>query len=193
MNAQPHDDILRILSKYYARSRIDNVRRGDYVEIMIFLALGVEWRLVNLDRDWAPWDLQRNDGARIEVKQSAALQPWSTEADALKPKRPVFDIAFRQGQRTKTGEGDLPDCKDGRPADLYIFAWHSEENPDIADHRNAEQWQFFVVPEHQLPDQKTIGLNPLKNLATAVTYDQLAATVAEVITGLPSLKDPQLK
>ena len=90
------------------------------------------------------------------------------------------------------GAADLSEADFIRSADIYIFAWHPETDPDVADHRRAEQWRFFVVPEYLLTErhgaQKTIGLNSLNRLAQAVTYDRLAATVEETASNLPYLK-----
>lgn len=181
MNNPLHEEIIASLAEQYNRPLIRNVHRGGYVESMIALALGAEWHLVALEWDWAPWDIQHDDGTRIEVKQSAALQPWSTFLDAPRPSPASFDIAERKERWTKGG--NYPVYEAGRPADIYIFAWHSEKNLAIADHRSAEQWQFFVVLKRKLTalhgSQKKIGLNPIRRLASPVTYDQLAAEVAE--------------
>jgi hypothetical protein len=47
----------------------------------------------------------------------------------------------------------------GRPADLFVFAWHPVIDPARVDHRDPWPWLFFVVPEHALPvRQKRLGL-----------------------------------
>lgn len=61
-----------------------------------------------------------------------------------------------------------------------MFAWHGRRDPVVADQRKASQWEFFVVPETELPaDQQSIGLNPLSNLAQPCSYRSLANRVAE--------------
>ena len=68
-----------------------------------------------------------------------------------------------------------------------MFAWHPEIDPDVADHRDAGQWRFCVMPEDELPEpvferkSQRISLKRLEALAAkvglkTVSYDQLAAT-----------------
>lgn len=191
-----HDQVVAYLTdRIYGQRLLDNTYRGDYVEGLILFALGEGWKSVG---GWGSWDLESDAGVRSEVKQSAALQTWGQRyrKEGSKEQPPSFDIAPRTGYHTDSTEDakwvDLPDGESARFADIYIFALHPEPNPSIADHRRAEQWQFFVVPEHQLPDQKTISLNPLRKLASPVTYDQLAARVTEVAAELPYLKAERL-
>ena len=47
----------------------------------------------------------------------------------------------------------------GRLAHIYVFAWHGETG-ESADQGNPTSWEFYVVPEARLPEQKTIALNP---------------------------------
>ena len=66
--------ILEGIATRYDQQLITNIRRSDYVESMVAVALGSGWRWVG---DWEKWDLVRcSDGVRVEVKQSAAMQPW---------------------------------------------------------------------------------------------------------------------
>ena len=177
----------KLVKTHYANQLINNVDRGHYIECMIVLALGNQWSLTSARRGWAPWDIEReNDGARLEVKQSAALQTWSPAQDAPRPRPASFDIAYRKEPWTKGGDF-APYCP-GRPADVYIFAWHPIVDNQVADHRSAEQWNFFVVPERELPDQKTISINRVKNLATEIKYARLADDVAAKLALLNQLK-----
>ena len=184
-----------LLGRFYGQPLIANSYRGDYVEGLILFALGAGWKQTP---EWGSWDLEREDGVRVEVKQSAALQSWHRSTGIKKPS-PSFAIAPPAGYYTDSTDAAVwvgidPEEPDFiRAADLYIFAWHPETDPAIADHRRAEQWQFFVVSETPLTErhgtQTTIGLNPVKELATAATYDQLAATVAAAAAELPYRKD----
>lgn len=196
-NPTPAQIIKSLNKRFYSQPLLDNVYRGDYVETLILFALGDGWKAVG---GWGSWDLEKGvDGVRVEVKQSAALQTWGQQyrKEGSKERPPSFDIAPRTGYHTDSTEDakwvDLPDGESARFADIYIFAWHPERDTDTADHRRAGQWSFFVVPEHQLPSQKTISLNPLQKLAAAVTYDQLATKVTEVAAELPYLKAERLR
>ena len=193
MEARLHRDIIKTLGKHYDRPLMSNVRRGDYVAGMVVHALGVEWRLCSLDWTGKPWDLERNDGARVIVKQAAALQPWDSEAERPPSRTPVFAIAPLREQSAKGSKGGEPEgYPPGRPADVYVFAWHQETDLDRADQRCPEQWQFFVVPERRLteqhPTQNTIRLTPLARIAVAAAYDDLAAAVNTTLSETPHLK-----
>ncbi len=49
-------------------------------------------------------------------------------------------------------DGELVETKSRqRHADLYVFAWHPEEDLKSANHRRPDQWKFFVVAESELP------------------------------------------
>ena len=62
---------------------------------------------------------------------------------------------------------------------MYIFAWNGEYDEDIADHRDTGQWKFFVVSARELPDQKSIGLGPLRRLcASSCILRDLAGLMA---------------
>ena len=173
-----------LVDAHYRKRLINNAHRADYVEAMIALALDERWRLVSRDWDWAPWDLEREDGVRLEVKQSAAVQPWNTHDPR---DNRSFDIALRNGywdyeSRWHPGKA--------RYADIYLFAWHPELDHSIADHRCPGQWRFFLIPEYKLPVQKSISLDSLKrNPATIATiYEGLSKAVDSTAIALPELK-----
>ena len=180
----------RLVERVYNQRLIGNVERGAYVECLIELALSElrpPWRMTST---WASWDLeQAESGARIEIKQSAALQTWSEPGTGASPK---FDIAPRSGYYANDDSEWIANETPQRLADLYVMARHDETNPSIADHRLPEQWRFYVVPEHRLPPrQKSISLNPLSRLAEACGFDDLAATVERAMAEAPGLKAAQ--
>ena len=186
-----HDQVVQSLNeRFYSQPLINNVYRGDYVEELILSALGKQWQPFG---GWGGWDLEREDSVRVEVKQSAALQSWHAAASAGKTSPARFDIAPRGGYYTDSTDAGVWREVDNpvRSADIYIFAWHPEKDPDIADHRRAEQWEFYVVSEHSLPPKpqgtKTQIISPstAKKLAAAVTYNELAAKVTAVADGIP--------
>ena len=173
-----HERVLDMLVCRYDRPIMNNVQRGDYVECMIAAALGAEWRLTSEDGwDWAAWDCEHAvSGARLEIKQSAARQPWDGETE--RPRRnPVFDIAPRKGYWPKDGGAWV--ANPSRPADVYVFAWHGEVD-EHADHRDDAQWRFFVVAESCLPaGQKSIGLRRLAEITTTYGVAELGSAVEE--------------
>ena len=171
-------DIRDLVLGPYDKPIMNNTHRAHFAECLIALALGEQWQLTwQQGWDWAAWDLESKAGVRLEVKQAAARQSWDPPET---PQRiPRFDIAPRDGYWT--GEGsqwkDLP----GRPADIYVFAWHGEPNAELCDQRNAEQWIFFVVPERDLPrNQRSIGLTPLEKRVAPCRIGELKRAVIAV-------------
>jgi hypothetical protein len=161
--------INRLISRLYRSPIIRNDLRGELVEEVIAMGLESEWN--SCGGDWASCDLKRaSDGLRMQVKQSAALQSW-TVPDGPKPK-PRFSIKSKKYR----WEGPLRFDDAGRQADIFIFAWHDRID-ESADHRDPDQWQFFVVAERDLPDQKSISLSILCKLAQSVSFDALADEV----------------
>ena len=161
--------IWKMYSRFYDTPLIENARRGVYIESMVAIALGESWRLTH---DAEAWDLEAVDsGARIEVRQKAAWQP------ALR----------RSGMGRTYRTFEVPPNKSHK-VDLYIFAWHPETDPGIADHRVPEQWRFHVVPERILPKQKSISIGRLRKRWPATTFGGLADAVDDAIRALPNLK-----
>ena len=134
---------------------MNNVHRSDYVEAIVALACEDSgWKRMT---PWDLWDFEHESKVKLEVKQSAAAQGWGAESKSS----PRFDIAARQG---------------GRHADVYVFAWHGERG-ETTDQREPDAWEFYVVRERELPDQKTIGLNAIQGLAASCGIENLALTV----------------
>ena len=184
MSTDLHNRIIGKFLERYNTPLIDNVDRGPYVECMIALALGDAWRLP--EGAWNAYDLEHSaTGGWMEVKNSSVRQ-ISTGEYSGKPSTPSFSIAPKKGYWNPAWTELRPPR---RTADLYVFALHPVTDEQEADHRRADQWEFYVVCESALPpDQKGISLNPIKNLAQAVTYDDLADAVEEARAGLASLK-----
>ena len=174
MNNQLHDSTtMYVAERLYARRLMPDALREIYAEGLVYLALSgstpeAGWRPAG---EGDPWDLENNDHCHVQVKQSAALPSGSNGKNLGKPQAASFDI--HPG-------------KIGRQTHIYVFAWHPESDPDVADHRDPGQWRFCVMPEDELPEpalkQRTqrISLKRLEALAasirlkTAVSYDQLA-------------------
>ena len=181
----------RLVERVYHQRLIGNVERGAYVECLIELALSELRPPWSLTGTWAAWDLeQAESGARIEIKQSSALQTWSgPNAVPSSGASPTFDIAPRSGYYAADDSGWIANETPQRLADLYVLARHDETDPSIADHRLPEQWRFYVVPEHRLPPgQKSISLNPLSRLAEPCGFDDLAEAVERAIAEASVLK-----
>ena len=115
--SRPEQIILRrVLEHMYDRRIIGNVERRTYVELMIELALErlrPRWWAADT---WPPWTLEQAEtGARIAVRQSAALQTWSASAIASLPE---FDIAPRNGYYVDGSSQWVEVQPPQRPADI---------------------------------------------------------------------------
>ena len=161
--------------KVYARIRsmfdvphMQNSLRGLWVEAMVCEILGSGWK--HTGNDWAAWDLERSDGLRVEVKQSARHQSWGTSTSL-----PRYSIAAAKGHYPD-GKTYVDNASATRLADVYIFAWHEGE-----DQREASEWLFYVVEAKRLRDgQKTLGLRAIKKLAEPVSASVLRELMMQV-------------
>jgi hypothetical protein len=171
---------LRLASRIFDQKLIGNQYRSAFVEAMIEDYLKPHgWRYVG--DSWGGWDFERrNPGEyRLEVKQSAACQTWSTSRN-LKT-RGSFDIAPRTGyfyeHASKYAAMGAPD----RCAQTYVFAWHPIDDEKRADHRNPNQWELYVLSATQLPQaQRTIALSKIKAITKPVKLEALSAAIEAV-------------
>ena len=164
----------RIITSLFDQPIMGNIPRSHYAEHMVEIGLGTGFSLTSAD--WAPWDINHETGAKIEVKQSAATQTWSRGC----PSTGRFDIAPRNGYWTDGGGRWVE--KNGRHADIFIFCWHPGTGCDQVDHRAPDQWIFFVVPEAELPaGQKSISCNVLAERWPACSFKQLRDATMTVI------------
>jgi hypothetical protein len=161
----------------FGKPLVNNVLRSIISEAIVDAALDDSWKWRSAD--WAGFDFIHADGTRLEVKQSAALQSWYRLGS--KPSKGSFDIARRTGI-WESGTVWIP--TPGRNAELYVFAWHPETNPEVADHRDPDQWQFFVVPEPALSrTARTISLSAVRRLADPVDAKELNEAVGKYLKG----------
>ena len=179
-------DILNMLKRRYDGPIMNNISRGDYVECMIAITLGTDWRLTWIDGwNWAAWDCEHlSSGVRLEIKQAAARQTWDGGETPAR-RNLAFAITPRSGYWTRMGQW-IESL--GRHADVYVFARHGRDAND-ADHADPRQWQFFVVAEQDLPqDQKSIGLRRLREIAAQCGIADLRRALERTC---PALRDPQ--
>ena len=147
---------------------VTNTLRSMVVEAMLDLALLADWRWCAAD--FAGWDFEHADGTRLEVKQSAARQTW---AAPLRPSRPSFDIAQRLGY----WEGGSTWVEGaGRHAHIYVFAHHPAVDAK-ADHRDPQQWDFYVAGTEALPATKSISLARVREIVPACGYADVRASI----------------
>ena len=175
---------LELAKRIFDQPLIGNQYRSAFIEEMIKPYLKpLGWRHVG--DNWGGSAFQHADKTRLEVKQSAAQQPWSLPRDVKT--RGAFDIAPRTGYYVEDGSKFV--ASPGRCSQVYVFAWNGnfdvEDTPPKTDHRNPDQWEFYVVPTRLLPNkQKTISLSKIEKLAEPVALTELGAAIEDVTRGI---------
>ena len=160
---------------------------------MVELALQAQDPAWSLTDTWTSWDVEhRHTGARVEVKQSAALQRWTPADEQREPSNERQFRSRRFNIRPQSGfwkdEAKWVPTPRQRMADVYVFGWHPELGK-TADQRRAETWEFYVIGERDLPRlTKSITLGRVQGLPEPCPYDELAAAVHAVVDALSALK-----
>ena len=132
-----------VAENMYTAPILNNAHRGDVVEMMALAALSPEWKFVGLG--WHPWDLQRGTGngrARIQVKQTAALQLWG------KTRKPALSFGW-SSKPPSYFKRDNPDEEiesEGWFCEVFVFGVHQDSNRATADQVDSRQWKFLVIP-----------------------------------------------
>jgi hypothetical protein len=163
----------------FGRPVLANTFRAVVTEAIVAQALGERW--VHCAADYHPYDFERDDGIALEVKQSAARQSWASDGD--KPTRSSFDIAERTGRYFN----GVWVTEVRRWADIYVFAHHPRTDP-MTDHRQPEQWDFYVVQERHLPTQGTLSLSGVLQRAHRTSFSDLALAVNKSANILRTLR-----
>lgn len=169
-----HQKALGNIIGLFDRPIIQNSLRGTYIEYVVAELLGSAWRVTS--SDWSSWDLQHKDGTALEVKQSACKQTWRPSENGYSS--PTFSI--RTPKTIWSGAVSKPGGK--RPASIYVFAWHGNDTR-LSDQRDTSQWLFYVLPEHELPNQKTIRLSSLEKLAQPLAASDLSRRIEAIRQG----------
>lgn len=175
------ETVARASDAAFGKPLVTNVLRGLLVEAMIANVIEPEW--LWCAADYSSWDFERADGMRLEVKQSSYLQTWAPPTHGKVS--PSFDIRERSGR----WEGAVFIEDAGRAAHLYVFAYHDVRD-ETADHRDPEQWAFFVVQTSKLPKTQRLSLNSVRQLAAPVLIDRLHQCVADVSAAIKTLTTP---
>lgn len=183
--------IAKLNADLYGRELIQNTLRGIFAEYMVAEALGPECRIVS--DAWNAWDLELGDRQaaypqriRIQVKNTARTQTWHKRTGKLTDCQWSLSMRNRPKYFTRDNPG-IP-CEDyGYLCDAFILCHHPQEDWTIADHRDLDQWEFYVVPV--TPHH---NLFPLLAPATLPgkprSYTVLPSTLRKGIRGRPPLK-----
>jgi hypothetical protein len=139
---------------------VDNTYRGVLAEFLVAKALGISTDGVR--ESWTSFDLETNEGIKIEVKSAAFVQAWGQRrlsgVQFVVPKRRGFDAV--------ANELEAVPC---RHADVYVFAVLAHADKPTLDPMNLAQWQFYALARRVLDErqrsQHSITLRSLEHLA----------------------------
>lgn len=151
---------------------LSNAQRGVLAEYIVASSVGCTHKPRT---EWDAYDLETDDGLKIEVKSSAYLQSWAQK----KPSVIRFDIGRKRILDAETNTYSVDAI---RPADVYVFCVFEEKDRAIADPLDLSQWSFLVVSTPFLNDkfenQKSVSLSTLEeNGLSRSQYDELAAAI----------------
>jgi len=136
-----------------------NTIRGVLAEYIVAKALGVPAEGV---RDpWQSYDLESDDGVRVEVKSAAYIQSWAQDR--------FSDITFTVGKRLGWDpDTNRMDSDSRRHADIYVFALLGHREQATINPLDLSQWRFWAVRTETLDDrfgnQDSISLRTLEQL-----------------------------
>lgn len=128
--------------------------RGVFAEWIVASLLNIKH---GTRRSWDAWDLQTDDGLKIEVKCAARLQAWHNEDSS--PSRIVFS-----GLRSRLPQGGKYAEDATFNADIYIFSVQTETDPVRWNAFDLDQWVFYVVSSRELKNinQSSISIKTLQ-------------------------------
>ena len=173
--------ILQKFWEWYASEIFSNVERGNFAEYVVAVAVGDSRIMTEVRDGWGPYDLLSSDGIKIEVKSSGYIQDWRQKKESSL----IFGIGRKRNWYKETNTySDYP----VRSSDIYVFCLYNRratDSPDTLDPLDVTQWDFYILStsilEHQVPEQKKIGLGSLKKLgAKKVTFEQIHETIREM-------------
>ena len=167
-------DVLAEISRRYEHPFMSNPHRAEYVKALVALALRASGWTPKEPRD--AWHFENESSVRLKLKQAAAMQSWAHRETQNPPR---FDIAPGKVTGPRTKHTALEHY--GRVAYIYVFAWHGETG-ELADQRDPASWEFYVVPQSDLPEQKTVALKAVQGLTSPCGIGGLAAA-AEALSG----------
>ena len=162
--------------QWSASDVVSNATRGILAEYIVAQALGVANNQVR--DEWAAYDLELNDGTKIEVKSAAYIQTWQQNM--------LSKISFRIPKTvalpTEVDKNSHQEPR--RQADLYVFALLAECDQDKLNPLDVSQWKFYVVPTFVLDNrersQHSITLPSLKKLTEVVEYAELKVKIHQI-------------
>ena len=141
---------------------LNNTLRGVLAEYIVRQDLGIK---KSTRTEWDAYDLETENGIKIEIKSAAYLQSWKQNNLS----QISFDIAPTKGWNAETNEYST---KIKRQSDFYVFCLLHHRDKRTVDPTKLEQWTFYVLQTQILDEQKKsqkrislgslLKLNPMK-------------------------------
>jgi hypothetical protein len=151
---------------------ISNTTRGALGEFIVSSALGIDESKVR--REWAPYDLETDDGIKIEVKTAAYLQSWF-QKDYSK-----ISFSIKAARYWSSETGRYSDGKT-RPSDVYVFCLFTCKDKSTMNPLEMSQWEFYALATNKIDNykrsQSSITINSLRKLQNACDYGHLRENV----------------
>lgn len=145
---------------------VSNIFRAPVAKAIVAAALEPTWRRAGATGSATAFERGRY---RLEVRQAAALR-----AGDEKPRR-EHEIGFDVRPRPERGEPKARAAREPWATTTFLFAFHGEGDPEFADHRDPEQWRFFLVPQEALPTRWRVTLPAVRRLAPELRFGDLHA------------------
>jgi len=145
--------------QWSASDLISNATRGVLAEYLVAVALELDQ---GVRSEWDAYDLETEDGVKIEVKSSAYIQSWyqCKLSQIIFSIRPTFAWDFKTNLQAKEKK---------RQADIYVFCLLHHKDQNTINPMDMSQWIFYVISTKQLEsacfERKSITLKKLKSLA----------------------------
>jgi hypothetical protein len=149
--------------QWAASDLLGNTFRGWFAEFLVASDLGIT---AGTRRDWEGFDLQTDDGTRLEIKASAYLQSWKQR----RLSQPRFSIRPAKAWDPAT---DTFTEAAARHSDAYVFCLLHHQDKATVDPLNVSQWTFYALPTRLLDtsfgSRQVLKLPQLKELAPPET------------------------
>ena len=125
---------------------LNNTLRGVLAEYIVRQDLMIK---KSTRTEWDAYDLETENGIKIEIKSAAYLQSWKQS----KLSQISFDIAPTKGWNAETNEYST-EIK--RQSDFYVFCILHHKDKSTVDPTQLNQWSFYVLPTRILNEQKRL-------------------------------------
>ena len=152
---------------------LSNATRGRLAEFIVASAARIPIK-EKAREEWSPFDLETEDGIKIEVKSAAYIQTWFQKSlsKISFSTKPALHWDSQTNVQSKTAK---------RSADVYVFCLLHHDKKQSCDPLNLNHWEFYVLSTYELDNYKrsqhSITLKSLQGLTNAIGYDRLGETI----------------